>query len=93
MARETPAEQLKRFRRDRRNRSIGEWVDLLVVLGWQCRDASKEACVCKKGTRTLTLSRPHGGDTVVKIGMASCILREIDLAEVEQAEDGGDGDE
>jgi len=88
MAKRTPTEQLQWFRQNKRNRKLGEWLELLELFGWEVRTAAKEACVCKKGTHTLTLSFPHGGDPVVKIGMASCILREIDLAEIEATEDG-----
>jgi hypothetical protein len=78
-----PAELLERFRKNKRNHGVGEWLSLLEGMGWTITPASKEGYKCKRGTRTLILPNPHGGDKVLKLTYATRILREIDLAELE----------
>ena len=83
-AKESPEESLKQFKRNKRNRSVKDWLGLLLSLGWKVRIASKEGYVLKCGSVSLTLPDPHGSDKVIKVGMAGTILRQIDAANLEQ---------
>jgi len=84
MAKESQEDRLEQFRRHKRNRTVKEWLGLLVDLGWVVREASKEGYVLKCGTVPLTLPNPHGSDKAIKVGMAGTILRQIDKARLEQ---------
>jgi len=84
MARETPEKVLAEFRRNRRNRKVEEWLYLLKLHGWVLRKDAKKHYVLSCGRHTLTVTKPHGPDGVIMIGMAATILRQIDAANADK---------
>jgi hypothetical protein len=81
MAKESPAQLLEQFRKNKHNRKVEDWVQLLRSLGWTIRKATKEGFACQHGSHTLTLVKP--GSTVYPY-LATRILREIDLVLLEK---------
>lgn len=46
------------------------------------RKATKEGSVWRKGSHTLTLPSPHGGDRVLHPGWVGLVIRTIEAAEI-----------
>lgn len=94
MVRKSKEQWLKEFRRDKRNRNLEEVQDLLSLFGFTYRPGSKErGGVWQRGTFTLTLPKPHGGDNSLAPRYISLVLSVIDLAEAQEPEDEDEEDD
>jgi hypothetical protein len=82
-------ELLSDLRGNKRNRTVKEAYAALEAFGFKMRKAKKEASVWQKGSVTITLPNPHGGDRVLKVCYISLIVREIERAEVLATAEGG----
>jgi hypothetical protein len=93
LSRRSKEERLADLKRNRRNRKIEEVQDLLAAYGFIKRSSKNEqGGVWSRGSRTVTLPRPHGGTrTLLPIYIAK-VLVEIELAE-QEAKDADRGDE
>jgi hypothetical protein len=72
---------LAELKRNKANRSVADVEAVLAAYGWSCRPSSKEGNVWSKGSRTLTLPKPHGGDKVMKIPYVVMVIRHIEEQE------------
>lgn len=63
---------------------------MLEAHGFEKRKASKENSLWKKGTVTLTLPTPHGGDPVLNPHYVSLVVRQIEVAEIQHAMERGE---
>jgi hypothetical protein len=80
MPRDDKYQLLNDLRIRKRNRSLGEACRALEAFGFQKRKASKENSIWKKGSVTVTLPLPHGGDPVLLPRYVSMVVREIERA-------------
>ena len=91
MVRKSKEQWLKEFRREKRNRALDEVQDLLIAFDFTYRPGSKErGGVWQRGSFTLTLPRPHGGDSALAPRYISIILNAIELAEAQDSEEEDD---
>lgn len=82
MARESPQDRLEWFRKNKRNHTVEDWIEVAKLFDFEVRKATKEGYFLQhrvKRELTVTLVKP--GSTVMPY-LASLILRAIDLATV-----------
>jgi len=84
---------LSSLKRRKKNRRLSEVCDVLLAFGFSERKATKENSVWRRGSVTLTLPNPHGGDRVLKVPYVSMVVREIERAESLDAGFGEDDNE
>lgn len=75
-------ESLRSLKLNKRNRRLKEICDLLTAFGFTMRKAKREGSLWQKGSVTITLPSPHGGDPVLKMPYISLVIREIERAEI-----------
>jgi hypothetical protein len=93
LVRKSKEQWLKEFRRGKRNRTLGEVQDLLIAFGFVYRPGSKEhGGVWQRGPFTLTLPRPHGGDSALAPRYISLVLNMIELAETQDSDEDEEAD-
>ncbi len=80
---------LSDLKRNKKNRRLDEVCKVLRAFGFTERKASKEGSLWRKGSVTLTLPTPHGGERILKVPYVGLVVREIEKAEaMETAEEG-----
>ncbi len=90
---EVKSSLLSSRKRRKKNRRLNEVCDVLRAFGFSERKASKENSVWHRGSVTLTLPNPHGGDRVLKTPYVNMVVREIERAESIPAASGENEDE
>lgn len=88
MAKRDRGALLQEFARQRRNRRVADWLDLLEAWGFEVRRATKEGYVVRRGHRTYTLPDPHGGDRALLLPYATDLLRMIEDVKAELETEG-----
>jgi len=86
-------ELLRSLKRNKTNRRLKEICDVLTAFGFAMRKAKKESSFWQRGSVTLTLPNPHGGDRVLKIPYVTMVIREIERAEALESSSEGDNEE
>jgi len=74
------------LKKKKHGRRLEDLTSLLRRFGWAERKASRENSLWKKGTQSLTLPNPHGGDKVMKVCYVVEVIRKIE-AMLEEEED------
>ena len=86
-------ELLESLKRNKKNRRLREVCDVLTAFGFAMRKVKKESSFWQRGSVTLTLPNPHGGDRVLKIPYVTTVVREIERAEALESAREGDNEE
>lgn len=71
----TKTQLLDDLAKRKRNRRVAEVEEVLQAFGWSRRPTTKEGNLWVGARRTLTLPRPHGGDTVLKTPYVALVVR------------------
>lgn len=83
-------ELLMDLKRNKKNRSLKEICHVLEAFNFTMRIAKKEGSFWQRGSVTITLPNPHGGDPVLKTHYVALVIRQIERAEdMESASEGG----